>query len=249
MGDGASVREMSLGQMTTTVSVERGATQGRLSELRSHGGRSPAATVLQGGDGDARPMAEASRTTELLIRLLDISGSLAGLLLASPVIVLAAVCIRVTAGKPVLFRQERVGLKGKLFTLYKFRTMINDAEKHVGPVWASRNDDRVTPIGRILRKMRIDELPQLFNILRGDMSLVGPRPERPFFVDRHRALQGLRLAVRPGLTGLAQIRGLYDLKPAHKVKYDCLYIQKRSLLLNIYILLRTIPALFTKMGW
>jgi lipopolysaccharide/colanic/teichoic acid biosynthesis glycosyltransferase len=112
-----------------------------------------------------------------------------------------------------------------------------------------RNDNRVTPIGRLLRKIRFDELPQLYNILRGDMSLVGPRPERPFFVERHKALQGVRLAVKPGLTGLAQIRGLYDLKPAHKVKYDCLYIQKRCLLLNLYILLRTIRALFTKMGW
>jgi len=200
-------------------------------------------------DGTARAVPKASWTTELLIRLLDVVGALAGLILASPVILVTVLLIRVTAGKPVFFRQERVGLRGKLFTLYKFRTMINDAEKHVGPVWASRNDERVTPVGRILRKTRFDELPQLYNILRGDMSLVGPRPERPFFVERHKTLQGIRLAVKPGLTGLAQIRGLYDLTPAHKVKYDCLYIQKRGLLLNLYIILRTIPALFTKMGW
>lgn len=200
-------------------------------------------------DADVYPVPETSRKTELLIRVLDIIGSLVVLVLASPLILLAAVLVRVTAGGPVLFRQERVGLGGGSFTLYKFRTMINDAEKHVGPVWASRNDERVTPIGRALRKTRVDELPQLYNILRGDMSLVGPRPERPFFVDRHKALQGVRLAVRPGLTGLAQIRGLYDLKPAHKVRYDCLYIQRRCFLLNIYILLRTVPALFTKMGW
>jgi len=185
----------------------------------------------------------------MLIRGLDIAGALAGLILALPVILVTALLIRITAGKPVFFRQERVGLGGRLFTLYKFRTMINEAEKHVGPVWASRNDSRVTPVGRILRKLRLDELPQLYNILRGDMSLVGPRPERPYFVQRHETLQGVRLAVKPGLTGLAQIRGLYDLKPAHKVKYDCLYIQRRGLLLNLYILLRTIPALFTKMGW
>jgi len=127
--------------------------------------------------------------------------------------------------------------------------MIDDAEKHVGPVLATRDDDRVTPVGRILRRMRIDELPQIYNVLRGDMSLVGPRPERPFFVERHKALQGVRLAVKPGLTGLAQVRSFYDLKPAHKVKYDYLYIQKRSLFLNIRILLQTIPALFTKKGW
>ena len=249
MDDGASVREMDLGQMTTTVSVDRGVMQGRISEGRSYTGRFPVAEVFHRAEVNAHPVVETSRMTELLIRVLDVVGSLAGLILASPVIVLAAVLIRITAGGPVLFRQERVGLRGRLFTLYKFRTMINDAEKQVGPVWASRNDERVTPVGRILRKMRFDELPQLFNILRGDMSLVGPRPERPFFVDRHKALQGIRLAVKPGLTGLAQIRGFYDLKPAHKVKYDYLYIQNRSLLLNLYILLRTVPALFIKMGW
>jgi len=185
----------------------------------------------------------------VLIRLLDIVGSLTILGLTLPVMLVTSLLIKLTSRGPILYKQERVGKDGRVFTLYKFRTMINDAEKQVGPVWAARDDDRVTPIGRILRKMRIDELPQLYNILRGDMSLVGPRPERPFFVDRHAALQGARLAVKPGLTGLAQIRGLYDLKPTHKVKYDCLYIQKRSFLLNVYILLRTIPALFTKMGW
>jgi len=228
---------------------DRGAVQGRVAELRPHPALSAGAIRSHRIALRHCPASNASWTTETLIRGLDIVGSLAGLVLASPVVLVAALLIRVTAGKPVFFRQERVGLRGRLFTLYKFRTMINDAEKHVGPVWASRDDSRVTPIGRILRKMRFDELPQLFNILRGDMSLVGPRPERPFFVERHKALQGARLAVKPGLTGLAQIRGLYDLKPAHKVKYDCLYIQKRCLLLNVYILLRTIPALFTKMGW
>lgn len=249
MGDGASVREMDLGRMTTAVSAKRGTGQGRISELQSFAGRSPAARVFHRADADVHPLVETSRTTELLIRILDVAGSLAGLILASPVILATAFLIWITAGRPVLFRQERVGLRGEPFILYKFRTMINDAEKHVGPVWASRDDNRVTPIGRVLRKTRFDELPQLFNILRGDMSLVGPRPERPFFVERHKALQGVRLAVKPGLTGLAQIRGFYDLKPAHKVRYDCLYIQKRCLLLNLYILLRTVPALFTKMGW
>jgi lipopolysaccharide/colanic/teichoic acid biosynthesis glycosyltransferase len=97
--------------------------------------------------------------------------------------------------------------------------------------------------------MRLDELPQLVNVLKGDMSLVGPRPERPFFVERHKALQGVRLAVKPGITGLAQVRSYYDLKPEHKLRYDYLYIQRRSLILNIYILLQTIPVIFTKRGW
>ena len=97
--------------------------------------------------------------------------------------------------------------------------------------------------------MRIDELPQIYNVLRGDMSLVGPRPERAFFIERYQALQGVRLSVKPGLTGLAQVRSFYDLKPVHKVRYDCLYIQKRSVFLNLYILLQTIPVFFAKKGW
>ncbi len=192
---------------------------------------------------------ETPKRVEFLIRLLDVIGSVAILILAFPLMLTAAVAIKLTSRGPVLYRQERVGKGGRLFLLYKFRTMIQDAEKHVGPVWAAKDDDRVTPVGRILRRTRLDELPQLFNILRGDMSLVGPRPERPFFVQRHKALQGVRLAVKPGLTGLAQVRSYYDLKPAHKVKYDYLYIQKRSFLLNIYILLQTIPVLFAKKGW
>jgi lipopolysaccharide/colanic/teichoic acid biosynthesis glycosyltransferase len=196
-----------------------------------------------------RASIQPPKAGEFLIRLLDVVGSVVILVLASPVMILSALLIKITSAGAVLYRQERVGLRGRLFTLYKFRTMINDAEKHVGPVLATRDDDRVTPVGRILRRMRIDELPQIYNVLRGDMSLVGPRPERPFFVERHKALQGARLAVKPGLTGLAQVRSFYDLKPAHKVKYDALYIQNRSLLLNIRILLQTIPALFARKGW
>ena len=127
--------------------------------------------------------------------------------------------------------------------------MINNAEECLGPVLAAKDDSRVTPIGRVLRRTRLDELPQLFNVLRGEMSLVGPRPERPYFVERHKVLQGIRLAVKPGLTGLAQIRSFYDTKPEHKIKYDYLYIQKRSLLLNLYILLQTVPVIFCKKGW
>lgn len=191
----------------------------------------------------------SSKVVELLIRLFDIVGSLAIVVATFPLMVVSALLVKLTSAGPVLYRQERVGKNGKLFVLYKFRTMIDGAEKDVGPVWAAKDDQRITPLGRILRRTRLDELPQLYNILRGDMSLVGPRPERPYFVRRHKALQGARLAVKPGLTGLAQVRSFYDLKPAHKVKYDYLYIQKRSLLLNVYILLRTIPVLFTKKGW
>jgi len=186
---------------------------------------------------------------ESLIRLLDVAGALCILIFALPAMVVTTALIKLTSRGPVLYRQERVGRRGRIFGLYKFRTMIEDAERHVGPVLASKDDERVTRVGRILRRTRLDELPQLYNILCGHMSLVGPRPERPFFVQRHKALQGIRLTVKPGLTGLAQVRSFYDLKPAHKVKYDYLYIQKRSLLLNIYILLQTIPVVFTKQGW
>lgn len=186
---------------------------------------------------------------EFLMRALDAVGSILALLVFTPAIVLLSVLIKISSAGPVFYKQQRVGKDGKVFTLYKFRTMVKDAEKELGPVLASRDDPRVTRVGRILRAARLDEIPQLLNVLRGDMSLVGPRPERPHFVKQHKALHELRLAVKPGLTGLAQIRSFYDLKPKHKIKYDYLYIQKRSFLLNLYILFLTIPAVLSRKGW
>ena len=186
---------------------------------------------------------------EFFIKTFDVTGSIFLLIFLTPLIILISLLIKISSPGPVFYRQKRVGKDGKVFTLYKFRTMVIDAEKEVGPVLAKRNDPRVTKIGRILRTTRIDELPQFLNVLKGDMSLVGPRPERPHFVKQHKALHELRLVVKPGLTGLAQIRSFYDLKPKHKIKYDYLYIQKRSLLLNMYILLQTIPTIFSKKGW
>jgi lipopolysaccharide/colanic/teichoic acid biosynthesis glycosyltransferase len=186
---------------------------------------------------------------EFIIRILDIVGSLSMLLLLSPAALLIYLLIKLTSPGPVLYKQQRIGKDGKAFTLYKFRTMIKDAENLSGFAPATNGDSRVTKIGRVLRPTRLDELPQLFNILRGDMSLVGPRPENLYRVENHRALQGLRLAVKPGLTGLAQIRSFYDLQPKHKIRYDYLYIQQRSLLLNLYILIKTIPVIFLKKGW
>lgn len=185
---------------------------------------------------------------EFLMRSLDILGSLLILLISAPATILISLLIKISSHGPVFYRQQRVGKDGRFFTLYKFRTMVKDAEKELGPVLASRDDPRVTKLGKILRETRLDELPQLFNVLRGDMSLVGPRPERPHFVKKHKVLHELRLAVKPGVTGLAQIRSFYDLKPQHKIKYDYLYIQKRSLLLNVSILLRTIPVILSKRG-
>lgn len=185
---------------------------------------------------------------EFFIRALDIVAGVIFLLFSIPLVILSAILVKLSSPGPILYKQRRVGKDGKIFTLYKFRTMVNNAEKESGPVWAVKEDSRVTPLGHFLRSTRIDEFPQLWNVIRGDMSLVGPRPERLYFVLQHKALREIRLAVKPGLTGLAQIRGHYDLHPKHKIKYDYLYIQKRTFLLNMYILLKTIPVVFLKRG-
>jgi len=185
---------------------------------------------------------------EFSIRMLDIVTSIGILLVLWPVMFLISLLIKLTSPGPVLYKQQRVGKDGKIFTLYKFRTMVKDAERQLGPVLATENDSRVTKVGRFLRDTRLDEIPQLLNVILGQMSLVGPRPERLHFVRLHKVLRELRLAVKPGLTGLAQIRSLYDLKPQHKIKYDYLYIQRRSLLLNLYIIAQTIPIMFSRKG-
>lgn len=185
---------------------------------------------------------------EFSIRLLDIATCFFVLLVSLPIMLFVAILIKISSPGPAIYTQQRVGKDGRIFTLYKFRTMINNAEKLAGFLPAMENDPRITKIGSWLRQFRIDELPQLFNILRGDMSIVGPRPENLSRVSQHKALQGIRLAVRPGLTGLAQIRSSYDLHPIHKIKYDYLYIQQRSLPLNLYILAKTIPVILSRRG-
>lgn len=185
---------------------------------------------------------------EFLMRALDITASVVLFLLSLPLTVLTGILIKLTSQGPVFYTQERVGKDGEVFKLFKFRTMVQDAEKYSGPVLATKNDPRITAVGRFLRSTRLDEFPQLINVILGQMSLVGPRPERMFFVQRHKALMEIRLAIRPGLTGLAQIRNAYDLHPKHKIKYDYLYIQRRSFLLNLYILAKTIPVMLLKKG-
>jgi lipopolysaccharide/colanic/teichoic acid biosynthesis glycosyltransferase len=186
---------------------------------------------------------------EFLMRGLDIVGSLLTLIVIMPLLLLISVLIKLTSPGPVFYTQKRAGKDGRTFTLYKFRTMVRDAEKSSGFAEALENDPRVTKVGSILRRLRLDELPQLLNVLKNEMSLVGPRPENLYRVGVHKALQGIRLAVKPGITGLAQIRSFYNLRPQHKIKYDYLYIQRRSLFLNLYILARTIPTVFSKKGW
>ena len=166
-----------------------------------------------------------------------------------PMLVIAA-AIKVDSRGPALFRQERLGKNGKPFTMYKFRSMYLNAEEN-GPQWADQIDWRCTRVGRFLRMTRLDELPQFFNILKGDMSLVGPRPERAYFYDKFETyIHGFRnrMAVRPGLTGWAQINGGYDLKPEEKIVYDMEYINNLSVKMDIICLVKTVRLIFTHEG-
>lgn len=187
-------------------------------------------------------------------RLIDISVSLLILLLFLPIWVLVAVLIRLESKGPIFYLQDRVGKDGKIFKMYKFRSMYHQAEKHSGPVWANRRDPRITKVGRLIRKLHFDEVPQLINVLRGDMSLVGPRPERPFFVEQlsqEIPIYHRRLKVRPGLTGWAQVKYKYDesLEDVRmKLKYDLFYIENMSLRMDMKILLTTTYVVLTGKG-
>jgi Sugar transferases involved in lipopolysaccharide synthesis len=162
---------------------------------------------------------------------------------------LIALAIKLDSPGPVLYSQERTGLNGNLFTLYKFRTMVCDAEKLTGPVLATEEDPRITRVGRILRKIRLDEIPQFWNVLKGDMSMVGPRPERPYFVNEFKAdlpQFDYRHQVKGGITGLAQVEGRYSTEPTNKLSYDLMYARNASPGLDFVILLRTAKVLFLK---
>ncbi len=187
-------------------------------------------------------------------RGIDIFGAIVGLILLSPICVLVALLIKATSRGPIFFKQMRVGKDEKAFEIYKFRTMRVDAEKETGPVWASANDNRLIPCGKFIRKAHLDEIPQFVNVLRGEMSIVGPRPERPVFVEKFRAEISdyeKRIAVKPGITGLAQVWHKYDESMADvrkKVKYDLLYIKKLCLWTDVQILFRTVRVVFTGEG-
>lgn len=214
------------------------------------------------------------RRSEIINRAINIVLALVALVLVSPLLLLIALAVKLTSRGPVLYTQTRVGLDrragrvvalydrrerdrgGRIFTIYKFRSMYVGAEEATGPVWASQADPRVTPVGRILRQYRLDELPQLLNVVKGDMNIVGPRPERPSIFLR---LAGdireysLRQRARPGITGWAQVNNSYDAcldDVRLKVKYDLEYIARQSLREDFRIMLRTVPVvLFRKGGW
>jgi len=173
-------------------------------------------------------------------RVFDICLSGFGLVASSPLWLLIAAAIKLEDGGPVFYTQERVGRDGRVFKVYKFRSMIPDAEKHTGAVWAAEHDPRVTKVGKVLRATAMDELPQLWSIFKGDMSFVGPRPERPQLVEEFaREIPGFlkRFQVQPGLTGVAQVYGKYDTSPQHKLKYDMFYIRNQSLALDLQLIL------------
>lgn len=188
------------------------------------------------------------RTQRFLMKAIDIVASLVILFLATPLMLIVSVFIKMIPRGPVFYRSTYLGKNGKTFTLYKFRTMIKGAEK-LGPGWTAKNDPRVTKIGGVLRRSRLDELPIFFNVLLGDMSLVGPRPQPARPTKMYAPWQKKRLSVKPGLTGLTQIKEPYELKPEHSLRIDSIYIQKRSLLLNIWTIFKSIPLLFTRKRW
>jgi len=195
-----------------------------------------------------------SRFNDFVKRSVDVTVAAAGLLLTSPLFALVAAAVKITSNGPVFYHQQRVGQHGRVFTVHKFRSMRADAEAGTGAVWARPNDDRVTPLGRVLRRSRLDELPQLLNVLSGDMSLVGPRPERPEFVQsltREIPFYGQRHVIRPGLTGWAQVKYTYGASvedAMEKLQYDLFYIKNRSLGFDLFVGAKTIKTVLMQQG-
>ncbi|HEX3701938.1 MAG TPA: TIGR03013 family XrtA/PEP-CTERM system glycosyltransferase [Vicinamibacterales bacterium] len=196
----------------------------------------------------------ASRATRFVKRMLDLSFSVLGVVLSAPLMILTAIAIRLDSAGPVLYSQPRVGENGRVFRVYKFRSMRTDAERGGTPVWASDGDDRVTRVGRFIRTTRLDELPQFWNVMRGDMSFVGPRPERPFFVDqlaREIPFYLQRHAVKPGLTGWAQVKYQYGSSvedATEKLRYDLYYIKHLSIFFDLTIVLDTVKVILFGKG-
>lgn len=184
-------------------------------------------------------------------RVFDLIVGLVGTVLSSPIVLIFAILVKLTSKGPAFYKQERVGLMGKSFNVIKLRSMYQNAEARTGAVWAPKNDPRITPVGRFMRKTRVDELPQFWNVLKGDMSLVGPRPERPVLTEEFSqqfADFPKRLRIIPGITGYAQINGGYDITPDAKCKLDNYYIEHFSVWFDIKMLLGTVKIVFTGDG-
>jgi exopolysaccharide biosynthesis polyprenyl glycosylphosphotransferase len=176
------------------------------------------------------------------------------LFFGAPFWLCVAAVIKMNSPGPVIYKQVRVGRNGKNFTVYKFRSMYQDAEKRSGPAWATENDPRITPVGRFIRTTRLDEIPQFYNVLKGEMSLVGPRPERPYFVEQLKTeipWYVRRIKMKPGITGWAQVKHKYDASiedVKQKVMYDLYYFENMSIVLDIKIILQTFWVVFTGKG-
>jgi len=207
----------------------------------------PSWFIFSGGFRKGRVLMLAKRTLDLVVAAL-------GLIVLSPIMAMVALAIRITSPGPAVYQQQRVGKDGRLFTIYKFRSMRVDAEALTGAVWSRVGDPRVTPIGRFVRRTRLDELPQLWNVLRGHMSFVGPRPERPEFVDdlaTQIPFYGQRHAVRPGVTGWAQVRHSYGNTvedSLEKLQYDLFYIKHLSIAFDLFVILETMKTVITRRG-
>ena len=195
-----------------------------------------------------------SQARDLFKRIFDISVSLLLVAIAWPFMLLTAILVALESGFPVIYKQQRVGLNGKSFCIYKFRSMRKDAEKGGKAVWASANDSRITRIGAFIRNTRLDELPQIYNVLKGDMSFVGPRPERPEFVDElNQQLDYYRErhSVRPGLMGWAQLNYPYGASyedAANKLKYDLYYVKNHSFMLDVLIVVQSVEVVLLGKG-
>lgn len=214
----------------------------------------PSTMVLFGSGLFGMMISFIRKTYYIAKRILDILISVIAVILLSPLFLITALLVKLTSRGPVIFTQIRSGKDDKPFYMYKFRTMRVDAEKETGPVWATEDDPRLIPCGRFLRKAHIDEIPQFFNVLMGEMSFIGPRPERPIFVEKLKVEipdYEKRLVVKPGITGLAQVWHRYDETiedVKKKIKYDLLYIKKICLWTDLRILFRTVRVVFTGEG-
>lgn len=194
--------------------------------------------------------AYTTSTYYVLRRGMELAIAISLLIVTLPAMLVVSLMIKLESPGPVFYRQERLGQNWKKFYIYKFRSMRVDAEEN-GPKWAQKNDPRVTRVGRFIRKTRIDEIPQLFNVIKGEMSLIGPRPERECFTRkfaRKNPRFTQRLLVKPGLTGWAQVNGGYDITPEEKLELDMYYIQHQSLALDLKILLMTVKVVLTGEG-
>lgn len=190
-----------------------------------------------------------SKNQETQKRIFDIIISTAILIIISPLMLIIAILIKITSKGEIIYKQKRITKNGKEFTMYKFRTMIKDAEKETGPILAKINDSRITKIGKILRKTRMDELPQFFNVLKGDMSIVGPRPERKEIlqnIEKELPEYKERQNVKAGITCIAHIKGDYYTEPKERLKYDKIYMENWSLKKDIKIILYTIKKIVTQ---